>query len=425
LASGKTGFDRSESLPALTSISSGEGAMASLFTWNESYVTHLPLVDSQHMKLVGLINDLGEQILSAEALDLKSLTRARATILYYAKVHFGCEEALMKKAGLDPRFLASHLAAHQTFAIKTLALTEYNDGRTSDQGRELVKFLVQWLAHHILGVDQSMARQIHAMEGGKTAAEAFESETLYIQSTTAPLLEALGELTQVISQRNSELCRLNREIEKRVKQRTDDLACINKQLQLLSTLDDLTGLPNRRSAVLTLQQFWSEARRYGEPLSVLMLDADHFKEVNDNFGHAEGDALLRTMAELLRNAVRASDIVCRLGGDEFLVICPRTTQTGAGEVAKKILDNRKPFLTSEGVECWDGAMSIGLAEVTDTMTHPDELVQSADKALYRAKRQGGARMAGPDGPPPASSQLERLPKRRTRLTDKKLHQTTG
>ncbi|MDH5512560.1 MAG: GGDEF domain-containing protein, partial [Gammaproteobacteria bacterium] len=132
----------------------------------------------------------------------------------------------------------------------------------------------------------------------------------------------------------------------------------------------------------------------GGSLSVLLLDADHFKQVNDRFGHAEGDALLRTLATRLRDAVRRSDIVCRLGGDEFLVICPHSSLPGAADVARKILAAKQPFCTADGVECWDGAISIGIAEATGAMTQPEDLLEAADQALYTAKRQGGARMAG-------------------------------
>lgn len=125
------------------------------------------------------------------------------------------------------------------------------------------------------------------------------------------------------------------------------------------------------------------------PLSVLMLDADNFKLVNDNFGHAEGDAILCALAERLRDCVRRCDIVCRLGGDEFLIICPNTSQPQATFVAKNILAAKQPLYTTDGVECWEGAISIGIAEAGGTMTSVEELLQAADQALYTVKRLGG------------------------------------
>jgi len=92
--------------------------------------------------------------------------------------------------------------------------------------------------------------------------------------------------------------------------------------------------------------------------------------------------------------VRTSDIVCRLGGDEFLVICPRSPREGAAQVARKILAARAPFCDEDGTECWNGALSIGIAEAGNGMATPENLLRAADEALYVAKRQGGAQLAG-------------------------------
>lgn len=368
--------------------------MTSLFKWSEAFATHLPSVDKQHLRLVGLINDFGEQVMSAEVIDPQAFAAVRDGVLDYTKVHFSDEESLMEKARLDPRHVEHHRAEHQSFVVEALALGEIGDTISLARARALVTYLVQWLACHILGVDQSMARQIRAVEGGQSPTQAFDNDARYIQTNAEPLLVALRGLAQTISKRNAELRALNRELEQRVKQRTIDLEHANHELQLLSTKDELTGLPNRRFAALSLQQLWVEAKRYGSPLSLLMLDADHFKEINDRFGHAEGDTVMRALATLLRNAVRRSDVVCRFGDDEFLVICPRTSWIGAAEVAKTILAELQPFCNADGVECWNGAMSIGLAEAAGNMTQPADLLQAADQAMYAAKRQGGACMAG-------------------------------
>ena len=92
-----------------------------------------------------------------------------------------------------------------------------------------------------------------------------------------------------------------------------------------------------------------------------------------------------------RNAVRSSDIVCRIGGDEFLVICPRSNLHGAVRAAQKILDSQEPFLTAQAQPCWDGSLSIGIAEVDASMLHTEDLLKRADRALYEAKQKGGSR----------------------------------
>lgn len=369
-------------------------AMTYLFKWNESFLTHLSSVDEQHKRLVGLINDLAEMVATSEVMEPQAFASVRDDMLNYARVHFSDEEMLMEKAGLDKRHVERHRAEHQSFVNEVMALEEAGGNMTPEGARGLVEYLVNWLAYHILTVDQSMARQMLAIRDGLSAAGAFDDDARYVQSGTEPLLAALKVLFQAVTERNHELRIINRELEERVKQRTVELEHANRQLQLQAVHDDLTGLPNRRFAIMTLRQLWAEAQRYGNPLSVLMLDADHFKEVNDRFGHNEGDVLLKALARRLRESVRSSDIVCRLGGDEFLLICPRSSRIEAATVGKKILAAQRPFKTANGVECWNGALSIGVAEVGPQMVQAEDLMKAADQALYIAKRQGGARMVG-------------------------------
>lgn len=200
-------------------------------------------------------------------------------------------------------------------------------------------------------------------------------------------------MLQVISQRNSELRAVNDELEQRVRERTAELEIMNAQLKVLAVRDELTGFPNRRFALSALQELCEEALTSGLQLSVMMIDADHFKAVNDTYGHAEGDCLLRNLARTLRHAVRTGDIVCRLGGDEFLVICPRSDLPGARQLANKILDGTRPHLSASGEVCWAGGISIGIAAFMPAMCQPEDLLKAADDALYRAKNAGRGRQA--------------------------------
>lgn len=367
--------------------------MTTLFNWNDSFLTGLHSVDRQHQRLVELINDLGEMAMSGESIERGAFEAARDALLDYVGIHFHGEEALMRQVGLDSRHLDHHHAEHCAFAGEVSALAEIGHDVSAEHVRILVDYLVYWLAYHILGVDQSMARQMHAIEDGQSPVLAFEHDARHVQAGTEPLLAALSGLFQIVSERNRALRTFNRELDQRVKQRTIELEHANSQLKVLAIRDELTGLHNRRFALSAVDELWSEARRDGTPFSVLMLDADRFKPVNDHFGHAVGDALLQALASRLRDAVRTSDFVCRLGGDEFLVICPRSPLAGAMLVAEKILAAREPFSTPDGVVCWDGAISIGVAEAGDTMTCPEDLLHAADEALYVAKRQGGAQLS--------------------------------
>ena len=371
--------------------------MSELFTWSSAFMTGLPDVDRQHRRLVDLINRLGGLLMGEGAVSQAQIDAARAELIEYSQTHFGDEEAMFIAAGIDPRHVDFHRGEHQRFIDELHAMGAAEDAKGPQREQTVrmeVGYLVNWLAHHILGVDQSMARQLRLMENGLGAPEAFEAELEQRQreASTEPLLGALNGLLAMVSERNRELAELNRTLEQRVAERTAELARANERLHVLTYHDDLTGLPNRRHAVTALEALWQEACRDGTPLSVLLLDADRFKGVNDTYGHAEGDAVLRALGQRLRDAVRTSDIVCRLGGDEFLVICPRSDRAGARQVASKIVASRRPHINALGQECWSGAVSVGVAEIEPSMLSAEDMLKAADRALYEAKRGGGDRV---------------------------------
>ncbi len=138
-----------------------------------------------------------------------------------------------------------------------------------------------------------------------------------------------------------------------------------------------------------LNQFLSTNNRYKSIFSILLIDADHFKLVNDNFGHGQGDILLQTLASRLQSSVRESDIVCRLGGNEFLAICPHTNKDGALKLGAKVLSQATPLCLETGTEYWNGSLSIGLSQVSDKIKTIAQLLNAADQALYHSKHKGG------------------------------------
>lgn len=364
--------------------------MTNLFNWNTSFLTYLASIDVQHRRLVDLINQLAAQVADCEQPDALAFDQVNTEIVHYARHHFADEERQMANAGVDRRHLEPHRSEHQAFMRQVMALRSRDEPVTHERAMRMLHYLMRWLAYHILVVDRSMARQILAIKSGTPAEIAFEEDQAHGgDGGTSPLLHALGGTLETLFERNRELQAINRELEERVNERTRELLEANRQLQLLSVEDELTGLPNRRFAVSTLDRLWAEHARQGTPLSVLLLDADSFKQVNDRFGHATGDAVLRELAERLRQAIRHSDLVCRLGGDEFLVICPGCNALQAQEVAMRVLESRREIAAGNGDRCWSGNVSIGIAEATDGMTQPAELLQAADAAMYAAKREGG------------------------------------
>lgn len=172
--------------------------------------------------------------------------------------------------------------------------------------------------------------------------------------------------------------------------RAEALVEANRKLEDLSQRDALTGLHNRRHLMLRLEEEL-RFRRRGRPLSVVMLDLDHFKRVNDEEGHGRGDTLLATIADALSRAVRATDVLGRYGGDEFVVLLPDTEPAQAEIVAHRVVlgvrevglgfDAKRPVTAS-----------VGLAVATET-DEPRALLQRADRAAYVAKARGGDRLA--------------------------------
>jgi diguanylate cyclase (GGDEF)-like protein len=172
----------------------------------------------------------------------------------------------------------------------------------------------------------------------------------------------------------------------------DELARANDKLHRLATTDELTGLCNRREALKQLSDHWRAADRNGQPLAAVMIDIDHFKTFNDTWGHAFGDVVLKETARTLLRNSRAGSVVCRVGGEEFLIICPATTAAEASVAA----DRLREAVAAHEVFCSDErvavTVSLGVAQRAEDMNKPDDLVSRADEALYHAKRTGRNRV---------------------------------
>jgi diguanylate cyclase (GGDEF)-like protein len=175
------------------------------------------------------------------------------------------------------------------------------------------------------------------------------------------------------------------------------------RLARLAVTDDLTRAYNYRVLGPRLGEEVSRAGRYGEPLSVLMMDLDHFKLVNDRYGHAVGDEVLRGFVDRVRTEVRQPDVLIRRGGEEFLLVMPSTSESDAQKVAERIRASvgSRPIETEGGSV--DLTVSIGVATWTPG-EGPSALEARADAALYRAKNRGRDRVStappAPGGGPP-------------------------
>ena len=358
------------------------------FLWNPCFVTGLAEVDEQHRGLVDLINRFGELTMREGGASPGDIDAVFGELADYARYHFREEESLMQSMHIDEAYVAHHTQSHVNFLDEVVLL---RDGATADRvgaAKPLLQFLTHWLAYHILGTDQAMARQIDAIKAGSTPQQARLAVASNQDAATDALLTALNGLFEQVSERNRALVQLNRTLEARVDERTRALTEANRQLDDLANSDTLTGLPNRRYALQRLAREWEQSRREDKPLACMMIDADGFKGINDTQGHDAGDLVLRTLAKQLLHAVRTDDIVCRLGGDEFLVICPSTPLAGALKLAEDVRAEVAKLRVAAGDGEWRGSVSVGVAARTPPMTRIEDLVKAADLGVYAAKRNG-------------------------------------
>ncbi len=177
-------------------------------------------------------------------------------------------------------------------------------------------------------------------------------------------------------------------LERLVKEKTEELQALNIELNKLAITDKLTSLYNRRIIEEIIYAELERAKRYNRPFSVIMLDIDHFKEVNDTFGHLVGDRILLQFASIISENVRNTDICGRWGGEEFLILCPETELEKAKVLANKIRIVTENFLF-EIIEHKTASFGVTAYKTDDNV---ESLLERVDKALYMAKNEGRNRV---------------------------------
>ncbi len=188
------------------------------------------------------------------------------------------------------------------------------------------------------------------------------------------------------------LSEVNGTLEARVANRTRDLEAANAKLERLARLDVLTEIWNRRHFLEMAEAELVRARRHGRHLSVFLLDLDHFKRVNDTHGHAAGDETLREVVRRAQAALRASDMIARFGGEEFVVLLPETALEGAAAVAERVRAAIAARPIALAGRAFAVSASIGVAQCRDDEASVERTLVRADEALYRAKTSGRDRV---------------------------------
>lgn len=230
----------------------------------------------------------------------------------------------------------------------------------------------------LMGVLTSTGLLFHALFQART----FDPWELFAM-TVAGSMATLGVAGWMIGRRDDALERRN-----------EELRVLSERLQGLSVTDGLTGIANRRAFDDRLSVEVARANRYGAPLSLVMIDLDHFKELNDRFGHSAGDEVLRRVAVLIDREKRVGDVVARFGGEELAAILPHTEARAAMIWAERV----RLLVAATEVRSEAGVRSVtasfGVAGAVPDRESPAALIVEADRALYEAKRQGRNRVVG-------------------------------
>lgn len=210
-----------------------------------------------------------------------------------------------------------------------------------------------------------------------------------IKKVESSILE-VSYLSSAFEDMSESIHRYQNSLEEQVKERTKELIDKNQELLKLSITDKLTEIYNRAKLDKTLQEEFNRSKRYKTEFSVILIDIDFFKKVNDTFGHQIGDDVLKESAQVLKDSIRLTDVLGRWGGEEFLIISPQTNLEGAVKIAEHINNAIKlyKFKTYPNKV----TMSIGVASYFEDMSKIEEIVLNADKSLYKAKENGRDRV---------------------------------
>jgi hemerythrin len=357
------------------------------FHWDEHFLTGLKEVDEQHHHLVDMINQFSD-LLAEDDLCFDEMVTILEKLNHYTDYHFVEEEALMREVGIYNLHLNQHMVVHREFMNDLKSMHENLSPDNFNASKDLLNFLINWLAYHILGIDQNMARQVFAIKSGIAPKDAYQAEEKQSLSSTEPLVATLSNLFKQVSDKNKALKALNQSLEEKVASRTEELLIANRHLEEISLTDLLTGLPNRRKAMRSLSALWDESVVQDLPLLCMMVDVDHFKQVNDTYGHDIGDKVLVSISKILKDSLRNDDILCRLGGDEFLIICSNTEFSGGMSVAELIRQKVSELKVDIGGKYWNASISIGVAPRIPSLKNYEALIKLSDQSLYKSKQKG-------------------------------------
>jgi len=369
-----------------------------VFPWNDNLETGIEIIDQQHQKLVALLNELAHSLVKT---DHEQMQIVFDELVEYAAYHFETEEKIWHEIfGNDPWY-RNHQASHQAFLPELEGLGRLNHNSDDKQVAEkMVKFLIKWLAFHIIGDDKKMSLVLDGKRQGLSLSEAkFHSE-----QEMANAINVLADtVLNMYDELSGQAIRLMRETELRLEAQQElekanlRLRAANQKLEQLAITDQLTGVYNRRHMEMQLAQEIKRCRREGEFLSVMMLDLDCFKQLNDRYGHPEGDKALKMVAKHLEEICnRPSDLVCRIGGEEFCIVTTGMDLIKTQYFAQAICDKVRRLAIANVNSTADDVLTVSIGiycSIPNMQDSIHSMLTHADKGLYLAKSLGRNQVA--------------------------------
>jgi diguanylate cyclase (GGDEF)-like protein/hemerythrin-like metal-binding protein len=363
-----------------------------IFPWNAYFQVGVVESDDQHKKLVSIINEICSCVLSATNY-VETIERLFLELIDYTKYHFENEEQYYAEHALPEHLLADHKHQHADLVTQIHTLKDKYDSDPDEDNNmeEVLTTLVLWLTKHILVSDMRLCMITANLDAGMAVEKAILDADQNMHGPKGVVAQVMSSMMNVSSASVLELRReisfrkqLETELNQEILMRKD----AEEKLKYLAQHDVLTGLPNRRLFEELGSSALSLAKRNKLQQAILFIDIDGFKSVNDQLGHAAGDALLVQISRRLEECVRDSDIVARFGGDEFCIYLGGDCNIAAATVvAEKVVGSlSRSFSLDEG-QAQVGA-SIGISTFPEDAPDIGMLVHNADEAMYAAKKSG-------------------------------------
>ena len=249
----------------------------------------------------------------------------------------------------------------------------------------IILIVAAWM-YYMLGVPlNKLIQHIRKITDGNLDVE--ELEVGSRNDEIGQLSNTFNTMHSTIKRQISELNAHRDMLEQEVRERTKDLELANQKLDLIAKTDELTGLPNRRDMNETIANEVGRVQRTHKPFCFIFIDIDHFKNINDTYGHACGDVILKSVAQTIRTLLRKYDVFARYGGEEFLTLLPETDLAGAETVAERFRKQIEKMTVHYADFTIKITITLGVARY-DARLGADRSIQMADKALYRGKESG-------------------------------------